>query len=363
MRIGRQRKVLWVATALVMLALGVALAGCGGQEQPAGSQATPPQGASGTGAETQTPAGKTVNINFGTTSSGSSAYAYMTATAKSINDAVPGVRVTPIESGASVDNLQRIAKGEFDIGNSGHTVLYEALKGIGQFQDQANPDLRILWTYSIMPLTMVVREDSGITSLEGLEGKQFSSGGRGSSTEQMIAQAFDIIGVHPKYYLGSFDDAAQALADKQIVGLAKNSASMTAPDSLITQVQASTKLRFLSLTPEQADKIKQELPYFLFGTIKAGVYPDQNEDTLSTVQAAMIVGTNKISQEMGYQMAKAVFEDKDRQAAAFPAVKDTDYPTLTIDTAVVPLHAGTVKLLKELGKTVPADAVPAEYQE
>lgn len=354
----RQKKYFWlVLPALLVLILSLALAGCGSQGQQAGGEATQPQG---TG---ESAGGKTINLNLGTTSSGSGAYAYLTAAAKSINDKVPNVRVTPIESGASVDNLQRIAKGEFDLGLTGHTVLYENYKGIGQFEGQPNPNVRILWAYSMLPVIIVVREDSGITSLEGLEGKDFSAGGRGSSTEQMISQAFNIIGVQPKYYLGSFDDAAQALSDKHIVGLAKNGASMTTPDSLITQVQASTKLRFLSFTQEQAEKIKKELPYFLFGTVKAGVHQDQNEDTLNVVQAAYIVGTTKQSQDLGYQITKAVWEDKERQAAAYPAIKDSDYPTLTIDSAVIPLHAGTVKLLKELGKTVPAELIPPEYQE
>lgn len=340
---------------ILVLFSGLTISGCGGSANQSGAKEEKKGD--------QVPAKQQqVNINMGTTSATSSSYTYLAAVAKSVNSALPNVRITPIESGAGLDNLKRMEQGEFDIGLNAHTLTYDAYAGQGKFDGKPYKELRIMWVFSQLPLNIAVREDSGITDIAGLHGKEFSAGGTGSTTEAIAAGALKVLGVEPKYYAGSFDDAAGAISDKQIAGIVKNGPS-NAADPLITQIEASIKLRFLSFTQEQADKIKQARPNFKFATMKAGTHKYQDKDTLNLAMVAMVLGTPKVSQDLGYQIVKAVFEGKKSQESAFPAIKDVDYPKLTIDGAVIPLAAGTVQLLKEQGLDVPKELIPPEYKE
>ena len=70
------------------------------------------------------------------------------------------------------------------------------------------------------------------------------------------------------------------------------------------------------------------------------------------------------SQEMGYRLFKAMWEDgKSIWQSAYPVGATNDVPEMTLQAASTPLHAGTVQYLKEHGYTVPAHLIPPEYKE
>jgi TRAP-type uncharacterized transport system substrate-binding protein len=55
-------------------------------------------------------------LTIGSTSTSSSHYSYFVAIAKIINESIPGVNATVVATGASIDNLKRMAKGQADLG-------------------------------------------------------------------------------------------------------------------------------------------------------------------------------------------------------------------------------------------------------
>jgi TRAP-type uncharacterized transport system substrate-binding protein len=57
---------------------------------------------------------------------------------------------------------------------------------------------------------------------------------------------------------------------------------------------------------------------------------------------------------------KAAFENKTTIDQAYPGYASYDLTKQTLKFSVIPLHAGTVKYLKEIGVTVPANLIPAE---
>lgn len=306
---------------------------------------------------------KVTQLTMGTTSNTSSYYTLMVNIAKAVNEKVPEMRITAVESAAARENAQRMASGDFDMGLSDTTTSYAVFNGIEDFNDKANKEYRWILTYSKTPFMVIVRKDSGVKNLKDLEGKSFSPAQSGSSAAVMTEGAFAALGISPKFHRGSYSDAVEAIQNKQIVGMTKPSGGEANPDSAIMQVQASVPIDFLSFTSDDIKKIQEKYPYYQAYKCPPNVYKDQPKEIQTIGFAAGVAATSKLSEEMAYQLIKSVVESQDQIAQSFPALKGFDIAKNTLETANSPLHAGTVRYLKEIGLAVPAELIPPEYKE
>lgn len=304
---------------------------------------------------------------LGTSQTASSHYVYRVAVAKVFNTKVPEVSVTPVETGASVENLTRMVKGEMEIGALTDDLRYQAYHGVGDWKGKAAPDVRLLWVYIVNPCPPIVREDSGVKRMEDLEGKDFNPGMRGSSTEAQTKRYLEVLGIKPKWYIGGTDDALAAIKDRRIVGFTKCTPSAGSVDSAVLDLMVSTPIRMLPLTPEHITKIKAEVPWFSVGNIEAGVYKaDWNKDPIPSLGLIVDMSVMKrLPDDLAYKFTKAGVEDNRPgwdgiQATAWPAVKGLDFAKQTMETATTPLHVGALKYYRELGLKIKSELIPPE---
>jgi TRAP transporter TAXI family solute receptor len=371
-----------IAASAVALLLGLAACGpAGGQSpaaappvkapaetskpaaQPAKPAAEPAKPAAEKPAAATKPAGPQRQLRYVTTSSGSSVFAYAVAHGKVINSKVPEVNVTVVESGSTIENVTRMARGEAEMGIATTDVLYRALNGLDQWKDKPITNLRWVWTHSMLPLLFLVREDSGVQKLADLEGKDFNPGIRGSATENVARQALEALGVKPKWYVGDTNEAVTAIKDRRIVGFVKASAGPRSADAAILELMTSVKLRHLSFSDEQFTKVLEKYPWHGIGTLEANVYKaDWNTQPLRLwTLVAGIATTTDLPEDLVYKIAKAIHEDNQPggegiQAAAFGSIKGIDIAKQTLDGLRVPLHAGAERYYRELGLAIPAEA-------
>lgn len=296
-------------------------------------------------------------LAMGTTQSSSSHYAYFVAVAKVINTKLPDVNITVVETGATVDNINRINKGELDLGMTTIHLQYQAYHGLGPWQGKPIKDQYVLWVYQPAPQNFVVREDSGVKSVYDLNGKPFNPGMRGSATEKTAEAILDALGVSPKYYRGGTEDAVAAIKDKRIVGYVKSGAGLNSLDASTLDIATFAPIRILGFTPDDVKKVVAKYSYLSLVTVPKGIYKE-----LPSYQTfAMLIGAvvkKNLPEEMVYRMVKAVWEGFDEQIAAFPSVKGVNLPNLTLETCNVPLHPGAIKYYRELGLNVPENLIP-----
>ncbi|MBI4505322.1 MAG: TAXI family TRAP transporter solute-binding subunit, partial [Chloroflexi bacterium] len=317
------------------------------------------------------PAAQPRKILIGSTNTASSHYAYFVSIGKVVNAKVPTVNATVVETGAAVENTNRMGKGELDVGLVTGDVLVRATQGVGPWKDKPIQGLRWLWLYNLNQHAFIVREDSGVKKLEDLTGKDFNPCMRGGACEQMTKDAFDALGIKPKWYVGSTDDAVQAIKDRRIVGYGKPMAGKDVPDASHLDLMTATKVRVLGFTEEQAKKVVEAHPYHAFTMIAPNVFKDQewNKEPIRTMAISVGTGTTtRLPDDVAYAIVKAIVEDNAPggggvQAAAFPGVKGWDFAKLTTEDGLLkspPLHAGAYKYYKEIGKKVPDALVPPE---
>lgn len=306
--------------------------------------------------------GKKTYLTMAAVASSSGLFPYVVSIGKVINEYCPDYSVTVSESGGNVDNTIRLRNGEVRIANSISNTDYESYTGTGTtFDGDPFQDFRILWYYESTPIQILVAKDTGITSIWELDGKPFNPGGTGTAASVVIHAAFDALGIHPEYFEAGQSDAADAYANRQIVGTVKTGSY---PDSFVTQCDANRECDLITISEEDMAKILEAIPSITTDTVPAGAYDGIDHDTycMSTFQG--IQCSTDFSQEDGYRFFKAMWEDgKSIWQTAYPNGAKNNVPEMTLSTAKTPLQAGTVQYLKELGYEVPAELIPPEYVE
>lgn len=343
------KKILKITAAV--LAAVIVLTACGGS----GSGASGNQSASQT-----TASGETMYMTFGSSPSSSQFYTYWTAVGQTIMTVYPNYHVDISETQGAVDSTNRVGSGELEMGISTSATDYENYYGEGSWEGQPHPNARLLWYFDESPIQIVVAREEGIKDISDLNGKRFGPGGTGTSAATITKKILEVLDVHPELYEAGQGDIKDAVTDRQIVGGAK---AGILGDSFVMEIGASIPIDLITFTDEQIAKICEAIPYVVPATIPAGTYDgiDYDVHTVQILQGSQ--STSNLSQELGYQFVKAMFEDgRDVWAQAYPKGADKDLVALTLQSPI-PLHAGTVQYLKEKGVDVPEELIPEEYQE
>jgi TRAP transporter TAXI family solute receptor len=298
------------------------------------------------------------NYTFAAAPATSPVYTYWVSIAKAVKSVYPQFNITVTETTGALDITKRIRARQASVGNSMGDLDYANYLGEEQFQGQPNKKARILWYFDHLIAQWAVIKSSGITTIEGLTGKDFNPGGAGGGIVAMTKNTFALFGVKPKYYEATQSSAIEATLNRQIVGLSK---AGPVPDSFFQQIVASLPIEMVGLSKDQQAKAIQKYPYWAPFTIPAKTYGDTQE--VRTI--GVLVGgqaTSDLPEEVGYAFFKAMWEGgKSIWQAAYPSAAKSNVPELTLRSSI-PLHAGTVRYLTEHGFKVPERLVPPEYK-
>ena len=355
------------------------------QEAPAPAPAPAPTPKQPAPAPAPTPAPspekpEIINLSLGATSTTSGSYVPIVIIARIFNEYIPGVRITVVETGAAVDNWVRMKRGDIDfIGVTSSPAAVNAYHGLGAFDGDPTPEGRWLVNWTVGEQRIVVRAESDVYSPKDLDGKKFYYGIPGSGTEEAALKMFDTIGIQPERALGSLGDAQNLMKDNKIVGLMKFSPPRVL-DSAIASIKVSTPIRIMSFSEEDTAAILKVFPGTIRIDLPAGsIIGAEEQDrvltplgTLSAFIAPAESMNPAFTQDLVYQMAKALDEHWDMVVAGYPgateADKFVDFINYTADMEElsglkpIPIHAGIVQYLIEKGFDVPAPLVPPEYK-
>ena len=287
---------------------------------------------------------------IGSTSASSSHYGYFVAVSQVINEKVAGLETSVVETGATVDNLRRFARKQIDLGLVTTNVLSQAFFGKQDFKGRPVKS-KLLWVYVIAPQNAIVRKDSGITDLKGLNGQRYNPGLKGSATEKTTEAVFEVLGIKPDYVRGSTTDIVTAVKDNHIKGYVKSGAGMKI-DASSRDISTFTPIDILSLDKDQAALIQSKLPEVSIVDVPAGAGPDIGSYTTWGFAVACGAGLD-LDEATAYKIVKAICEDKTVQASAMASVKGADFVAMTIKYATSPLHPGAIKYFKEMGASIP----------
>ena len=307
---------------------------------------------------------KEYRIKVATTSARSGFYAFNVAKAKAVQDVFPEIKVTVVETGGTVENIELLRRGLVEW--AAHTNMATgaaAYHGILDYKGRAFPELRQLFSPILMPITMFVTKASGIKSVTELTGKKF--GRRSGAADGRIIEYFmDANGIKPKWMRAKAGALTDATKGRSIIGWGKAGS----PEAAILEIAAVMPIRIFSLTKEQLEAANKKYPgQFLGSIIPAGTYPGQDNDVHSL---ALTIGDGcrkGMPEELAYKITKAVFTKCSDIAVSYgkntQAWKVENKPAeKSLDQMVSPLHPGAVRYYREIGLTVPDELIPPEMK-
>jgi TRAP transporter TAXI family solute receptor len=301
------------------------------------------------------PASAKDRLLIGATSASSSQYAYFVALSQLINSKVPNVESSVVETGATVDNLRRMGRDQVDMGLVTTNVGFHAYAGLDTFKD-ARIDNRLLFVYATAPQNIIVRADSNVTDIAGLKGKRFNPGLKGSATEKTAESVLKVLAAEADYVRGSTTDIVDSIKDNRVIGYVKSGVGDKLDGSTL-DIATFVPIRVLSLNSAQKKLVGEKFPDLSVVDIPAGSAKDIPAFSTWSFGLAVHARTG-MSDEVAYQIAKAVFEDKTVQSAALSTLKGEDMVKLTLQNGTVPLHPGVVRYLREKKIEIPAKLLP-----
>ena len=297
------------------------------------------------------------NLLMGSTQTASSHYAYFVAAAKAINLAAPELNVTVVETGATVDNIKRMQKGQIDMGLVTADQVYLAWKGEETWKDAPFDGIRQLLCYSISANYVVVREETGIKTVHELTGKKFTPGIRGSSVEKATEMTFAALGIKPDWQRMGTADTVDAMKDKRIVGFAKAGSGFL-HDASTMDIATVTPIRTLPFSEADMTKVRAARPYLPWIKVPAGSLKGMGE--FWTTASLVFIGASKtMPADVAYKVVKAIWEGQEHQPQSVMGAAYKN-PRSTIETSLSPLHAGAIRYYREQGFKVPDEMIPPE---
>lgn len=305
----------------------------------------------------ESPAAEKKPLTWGTTSTTSGTFTYYVAAAKVLNGKIPEINLTIRSTGGGVHNTRLLEKREVDIGALDTRLAWDAIQGMGPFKEKF-PDIRLLNVSAVNPLQFVVSEKSGIKDIYGLEGKLYCPGMLGGTTEQIGMEVCRIFGVRPKLRHMSYADALEAMKNETIVGFVKYGA----PDSSILDVASAMKIRILSFSEGDMEKILKNVVGLRRIVVPAGTYPGVGEFKTVANEWSDYV-RKEFPAELAYKIVKNIWENRADIKLANPMFLEDAFPEVTTKVRVTYLHPGAVKFYREIGLTVSKPLIPPEMGE
>ena len=261
-----------------------------------------------------------------------------------------GIRCSAESTGGSVYNINTLRAGELEFGVAQSDWQYHAFRGTSKFEEQgAFEGLRAVFSVHPEPVTIIARDDSGISNITDLKGKRVNIGNVGSGTRgtwEVIEEAmgWERSDLRLASELKSAE-TGQAVCDNKIDAyfwLVGHPSALT-QESLVT---CATHL-VPAVSPE-IDKLVAERPYYRAATIPAGMYSNQ-EDIRTFGVGATFVSSTDVPDEVVYTVVKAVFDNFDQFKKLHPAFGNLKESEMITDSLSAPLHPGAAKYYQERG--------------
>ena len=253
-----------------------------------------------------------------------------------------------------VHNLTNLQGGSLDIGLIDSRMLHDAMNKTGYFEflDISYDNLLALFPLYDVPVTLVVRGDAGITSLEALKGKRINAG----APRSLQHLAVDTIMKAKNWSKGDFRLVEKLTASQSQDTMAFCHGTVQAmvhigvhPDSSLQQLFRLCKAGLVNLDDNDIEKLVNDHPAFWKITIAADTYPSQLKDVTTFGTRAMLVVSEDLDEQTVYKIMDAIYSSRKRLKRAHPALAPFSEDMARKNDTGIKLHPGAAKYLSEHG--------------
>jgi len=262
-----------------------------------------------------------------------------------------GLRITVVDTAGTEESMHQLQNKKADMAN------YDAALVKRDFKDKH--DLRTILPFAPAVWQFAVAKDANIKSLKDLNGKKWNPGPAGGGSTHITMEMMDLLGIKPVYHQGTLGDAAEAYADRQIVGFSYRGTGGD-PTSAMVEANAARPVHFVSMTDEEIAKVHQRWPNLNKYVTRAKLYPGQNDPftTYATLTGNAIAAHADMPADAVYTVVKSYWKNFKIIAKQFPGVSGASPGDII--ASEIPLHVGAIKYYEETGLKIPQHLFPPE---
>lgn len=290
-------------------------------------------------------------LSIATGGTGGTYYPYGGGLAELINQHLDGYDAVAEVTGASVENMGLVWRGDSDVALALADTVYQAYNGTDDFEGRQLENIRALASIYPNALQLVTPEGAEIESLADLEGMRVSVGAPGSGTELNVRALFEANGMSFEDIDAqrlNFNETADALRDGDILA---GFWSVGPPTSSILNLATTRDVTLVSLSEEEINNVLEEVPVFAPYELRAGLYEGMDEAVQTIGIPNVLVASSEMDDEVAYQITKLLFEHTDELIDIHPAANDTTVE-FSVNSTPIPFHAGALRYYEEVGAEV-----------
>ncbi|AEE65893.1 TAXI family TRAP transporter solute-binding subunit [Bordetella pertussis] len=261
------------------------------------------------------------------------------------------VRVIPLITGGSADNMAMLRSGAAVAALSQADIAQLAYEGKGPFESQGPfSGLRALGSLYPELVHIVVRQGDGIATVGALRGKKIALGPSGSAVRTTLETVLAAHGLQPGRDYAVIDTPAAAalpqLSEGRVDAVAQVIGTPAAP---LRAALTQARLALLPLDRAAIDKLVQADPTLMALDIPANTYPSQAAAIPTVGMAALLVTTADLTRDEAAHMVDVVYRAGQDLLAAGSAQGAQVSAANAGRGLSIPLHDGAVEAFEKLG--------------
>lgn len=252
----------------------------------------------------------------------------------------------------SIYNLNALLNGELDLGIAQTDLQYHAYHQTKEIESVANnPDVRSVLDLYVEPLTIVVREDSGIYNLRGIRHKRVNIGAPGSgqrATLETLVKEMKWKMDKDFSFVSELNPVEQsmALCDDKVDAIVFSAGH---PNGSIQEAIASCPTRIIPLEDPVIDNLVRKYPYYLKSEIPGGLYQGVDKSLPTFGTRVSLVSSSKVSSDVVYMVTKSVLDTFEGFKKIHPSFDSLTKEQTVGNPEIVPVHEGAIRYFIETG--------------
>jgi TRAP transporter TAXI family solute receptor len=288
-------------------------------------------------------------MRIGTAEAGGTFYTQGEAIAELFNRGrAPADRCVVETSDASIDNANRLHRGELEFGFMASNWIGRAKDGTPPFTNKVA--LRMVAPANAGPIFFVTLANSPVKTINDFRGKRIVLGTEGSGMVQHAHTIFAVLGLSfdafTPVYLG-YAEAADALVGGDVDVLFQP----PVPNRMMTRLSQRADIRVVPYGRGQIDSILSKVSYYRPVTVEKGVFRGVVEEVPQIAVVNVLVTHERVAEPAVHDIAKIIADNLDNLPSMnplFKGLKNLFEPLRTEGVAAfelggVPLHPGAVR--------------------
>lgn len=293
--------------------------------------------------------GHSKNLKFGAADIGGMYYSFASTFTQLADKEIDGYTFETRTTAGSVANLRLISDGYIDLAIVQADLLSDAYNATGAFTDKKyQKGYKAVASLYTEACQIVVRNDSGITSVDDLINKTVSVGASESGTEKNAEQILKMSGIADELINKvnmDYTEAAAKLKNGDIDAFFCTAGTRT---GVIEQLSKECDISLISLDDKCIDKMLSAYSLCEKYTIPAGTYQGQDADVTTIGIKAVLIARQSLSDDVIKNVTKILYEHADdfKYATSLDITFNVKEAANGVD---IPFHSGAADYYTENG--------------